>query len=120
MLAWVRWEVLWEACRWEEEEVEGPRLLVERETSSKRTTRLVCLAVSVKTLASTEELHLEETSGGRTNRQPGQGGKERLGGMSVLLTAAVGVEWQHWPRHCRPDSRPPLTIRPWTRGGRGA
>ena len=70
-------------------------------------------------------LHLEETSGGRTNRQPGQGGKERLklvfgmlisftmmmmlvmmiliimmmsylGGMSVLLTAAVGVERQHW------------------------
>ena len=35
---------MWEACRWEEEEAEeGPRLLVERETSSKRTTRLVCL-----------------------------------------------------------------------------
>ena len=33
---------MWEACRWEEE-AEGPRLLVERETKSKRTMRLVCL-----------------------------------------------------------------------------
>jgi len=76
------------------EEAEGSRLL-ERETSSKRAMRLVCLAASVKTLASAEGGHLEENSGGRTNRQPGQGGKERLGGMSVLLTAAVGVERQH-------------------------